>query len=268
MADSDDLAQHIESICAATWPPIEEWYYDGWVLRFARGYTRRCNSITPDRRGTQAILTKIEACEATYAARHLPVVFRLPSTAPEAEELNEALLQRGYYSADKTSIRVTSLDAPLPKPDGEIDIALGITREWLAHTRAWNKLSAVQAATFAEIVARIRDRAAFALVWSGAAPVAAGIGVLQEDLVCLHAIVSAPEARRRGFGRAVTVGLLRWGREQGAKTAYLQVIKSNTPALRLYNDLGFNREIYRYHYRGRPGERATPASSPGASPLR
>ena len=256
MADQDDFARYVEDICAATWPPIEAWSYDGWVMRFARGFTRRCNSVTPCARGTQPIALKIEACEAAYAARHLPAVFRLPSTAAEAEELDAALLARGYYSADKTSIRVKPLDGPLPDPDGEIDIAPGITREWLAHARLWNKLGAEQAATFAEIVAGIRDPTAFALVWSGDTPVAAGIGVLQQNLVCLHAIVAAPEARRRGFGRAVTLGLLRWGKEQGAASAYLQVVKSNTPALRLYNELGFNREVYRYHYRGRPGERA------------
>ena|SRR5579864_7736447 len=264
MAETDDLAQHIERICAATWPPIEQWSYDGWVLRFARGYTRRCNSVTPTARGTQALAIKIEACEAAYAGRHLPVVFRLPSTAPEAEELDAALLQRGYYSADKTSIRIKSLDAPVPDPAGEIDIALGITQEWLRHVRAWNKLTTEQAATLTEVAARIRDRAAFALVWSGAMPVAAGIGVLQQELVCLHSIVTAPDVRRRGFGRALTLGLLRWGREQGARTAYLQVLKGNTPALRLYNELGFNREIYRYHYRGRPGERVAAAPSSAA----
>jgi ribosomal protein S18 acetylase RimI-like enzyme len=266
MAELDNLAQRIERVCAATWPPIEEWAYDGWVLRFARGYTRRCNSVTPVEPGTHPLLSKIEACEAVYAARHIPVVFRLPSTAA-IEELDSVLIQRGYYSADKTSIRVKALDAALPAPTGEIDIADTMTSEWLAHQRRWSKLNVGEAATFAEIVARVREPTAFALVWSGATPVAAGIGVLQEDLVCLHAIVAAPEARRRGFGRALTLGLLRWARDKGAETAYLQVVKANTPALRLYNELGFNREVYRYHYRGRPGERANPAPAGTAQPL-
>jgi len=262
----DDLAQRVERICANTWPPIEEWLYDGWVLRFARGYTRRCNSVTPAQPGKQPLAIKIEACEAAYAARHIPVVFRLPSTAPETEALDAALIERGYYSADKTSIRLKPLDATLPEPEVEIDIASAMTSEWLAHQRRWSKLTAEQTATAAEIVAGIREPTAFALVWSGAIPVAAGIGVLQQDLVCLHAIITAPEARRHGFGRALTLGLLRWARGKGAGAAYLQVIKSNTPALRLYNELGFNREIYRYHYRGRPGERANPAPGGTAQP--
>src|SRR5579863_2509747 len=138
MAVTDELAQHIERASVAAWPPIEQWTYDGWALRFARGYTRRCNSVNPVERGTQVLATKIEACEAAYAGRQLPITFRLPSTAAETEELDDALLARGYFSADKTSIRIKALDAPLPDPGGEVDIVLGITREWLAHAQAWN----------------------------------------------------------------------------------------------------------------------------------
>ena len=41
--------------------------------------------------------------------------------------------------------------------------------------------------------------------------------------------------------------LLEWGAEQGATTAYLQVLGDNDPALRLYERLGF-REHHRYRY--------------------
>ncbi len=41
--------------------------------------------------------------------------------------------------------------------------------------------------------------------------------------------------------------LLEWGAEQGARTAYLQVLADNEPAMRLYERLGFN-EHHRYHY--------------------
>ena len=41
--------------------------------------------------------------------------------------------------------------------------------------------------------------------------------------------------------------LLEWGAEQGATTAYLQVLGDNAPALALYEGLGFaTHHAYRY----------------------
>jgi len=262
-----DLAPRIEGIHAETWPAIETWAYDGWHLRFARGYTRRANSITAAERGSRPLETKIAACEAAYEARHIAPVFRLPSTA-EVAEIDAALERRGYLKADKTSIRVAALDAPLPPRGDEINVARRLTHEWLNHQTDWNGLDADRHAAFAAIARGIRRPVAFALLWSGVVAVAAGLAVRQGELICLHSIITAPTQRGRGFGRALTRGLLRWGQTHGAKLAWLQVVKSNAPALHLYNALGFGREIYRYHYRARPGGPVSPSpgGTSGASP--
>ncbi|WP_246757367.1 hypothetical protein [Methylobacterium sp. OT2] len=39
---------------------------------------------------------------------------------------------------------------------------------------------------------------------------------------------------------------------EGARAACLQVVAANTPARALYRALGFERELYRYHYRVGP----------------
>lgn len=57
----------------------------------------------------------------------------------------------------------------------------------------------------------------------------------------------APQARRRGLGLAVMAVLLDWGAEQGATTAYLQVLDGNAAAQALYARLGF-RTHHRYCY--------------------
>lgn len=265
MSDTD-LARRITLIAADTWPAIENWLYDGWVLRFARSYTRRANSITPLAPGRQPLAAKIDACEAAYDARHIPPVFCLPSTV-DIGALDQTLAERGYGKADKTSIRVMTLTDVLPAAGAELEISPTLTDAWLDPVAAWNGLDKRRRAGFAAIAGGIREPAAFALLRAGTAPVAAGIAVRQQDLVCFHAVITAPEARRRGHARVLMVELLRWARAAGATTAWLQVVKSNAPALRLYNELGFDREIYRYHYRARLGDAVSPAPA-GTSPAR
>lgn len=252
------LAPRIEGIHAETWPAIETWDFDGWQLRFARGYTRRANSITTTERGTRPVDAKIVACEAAYEARHVAPVFRLPSTA-EITEIDQALQQRGYAKADKTSIRVAALDAPLPPRGDDVNVARRLTDEWLHHQVTWNALDEGRGSAFAAIAGGIRRPAAFALLWAGSIAVAAGLAVRQGELLCLHSIITAPTQRGRGFGRAITRGLMRWGQTHGARLAWLQVVKSNATAVHLYNTLGFGREVYRYHYRARAGAAISPA---------
>jgi N-acetylglutamate synthase len=261
-----DLAPRIESIHAETWPAIETWDYDGWQLRFARGYTKRANSITTTVPGGRPLDTKIDACEAAYEARHIAPVFRLPSTA-DLSTIDQTLEGKGYAKLDKTSIRVASLEASLPPRGDEINVARQLTDEWLTHQVTWNGLNAEQRAAFAAIAGGIRRPAAFALLWSGAVAVAAGLAVRQGELLCLHSIITAPTQRGRSFGRAITRGLMRWGLTHGTTLAWLQVVKDNAPARHLYNTLGFGREIYRYHYRARRGGvSSSPSGTSAASP--
>ena len=57
----------------------------------------------------------------------------------------------------------------------------------------------------------------------------------------------AKTRRRSGMGTEILSSALRWARISGARTAWLQVVSSNQPALSLYSRFGF-KEAYRYHY--------------------
>lgn len=77
--------------------------------------------------------------------------------------------------------------------------------------------------------------------------VGGGVAAYGRDWVGFRSLEVAPEHRRRGLALAVMAALLEWGAEQGATTAYLQVLGDNEPALALYGRLGF-REHHRYRY--------------------
>ena len=77
--------------------------------------------------------------------------------------------------------------------------------------------------------------------------VASGVAAYADDWVGFRSIHVAPDHRRRGLALAVMAALVEWGAEQGATTAYLQVLGDNEPALALYDGLGFaTHHAYRY----------------------
>ncbi|MFN2156932.1 MAG: hypothetical protein ACK2UX_16980, partial [Anaerolineae bacterium] len=39
------LAEQIEAASLDAWPALEQIAYDGWILRFSDGYTKRANSV-------------------------------------------------------------------------------------------------------------------------------------------------------------------------------------------------------------------------------
>ncbi len=59
----------IEELTLNAWPALQTVLYDGWLLRFADGYTRRANSVNPIYPSAVPLADKIAACERAYAAR-------------------------------------------------------------------------------------------------------------------------------------------------------------------------------------------------------
>jgi GNAT superfamily N-acetyltransferase len=90
------------------------------------------------------------------------------------------------------------------------------------------------------------------LVWRDGAGVVQACGQFARDadLVGLYDIFTAPAARGRGLARALCTRLLQMARDEGARTAYLQVDAANGAARKVYTRLGFQ-DAYSYHYRSR-----------------
>jgi GNAT superfamily N-acetyltransferase len=80
---------------------------------------------------------------------------------------------------------------------------------------------------------------ASASIGGGCDPIAEAQATVDGDWLGIHEVLVDPGHRRQGLGRAVVAGLLAWGVEQGARTAWLHVESDNVAARALYESLGF-----------------------------
>lgn len=242
-----EMICRIEELSLNAWPALQSLLSDGWVLRLANGYTRRANSVNPLYAGQLDLEQKVAACERLYRDRGLAVVFKLtPASTPA--ELDAFLAGRGYIAEAQTSVQLLDLQSWKPDAPSAIELAEEVTDGWFdAFCRASN-LAPARRPTAMQMLRAIVPAAGFAVIQRHGETVACGLAVAQDGYVGLYDIVTDPRYRRQGLGMQLISALLQWGREKDARTAYLQVMMNNPPALAMYAKLGF-RELYQYWYR-------------------
>ncbi|MFC5177422.1 GNAT family N-acetyltransferase [Nocardioides taihuensis] len=207
----------------ALWPDLETEVLGDWVLRRSPTATaRRANSVLAF--GPSGVAGGDDAAYARVVAFYdRPIAAVLPDSAEDAlfrghgwvAESNDddTLFQLAGVATVRRALRSRPQAAP-------VDVELVGTHPGV-------------------VEARLGD-------------LASGIAAYDEDWVGFRSIEVRPEARRRRLGLAVMDALLDWGAEQGATTAYLQVLADNAPARALYAGLGFTTH-HAYRYLAPPG---------------
>ncbi len=248
MTDLWTAYRQLERTMYRAWPSFEAIEYDGWVVRFADGYTKRANSVNPQFGSTLPLPEKIAHCEGLYAERGLPTIFRLtPFSQPE--DLDRTLTAAGYTALDRTLVMEANVDRRL---DTESERVVHVSDEaWRTAFDRLHPLGPSDRAAHHRIVRTAEGARCFATVEQHDESIACGLGVLVDDAVGLFDLFTAEASRRRGHGAAIARSILRWAYGRGARTAFLQVHSQNDAARRLYRRLGF--EIaYPYWYRLAP----------------
>jgi GNAT superfamily N-acetyltransferase len=242
-------ARRLEELTLNSSAPPGQLLYDGWLLRFSPGKAKRARSVNAVYPSRLPLEDKVAYCERVYAERGLPAIFRV-SVHTDPPALDGLLASRGYESFSPTTVQAAPIDAAriagpealCPRLEEWFDMVGDLRGSPIAHRTAHlGRLAALPLA--------LRP---LALLEAGV-PVATGLAILEDGHVGLFDVATRESERRRGFARTIVAALLRWGWEQGARAAYLQVEEGNEPAVALYRDFGFA-TAYRYWYRGRPGE--------------
>ena len=131
----------IEELSLNAWPARQTACYDGWLLRFSEGFTRRANSVNPLYPLTLPVGAKIAFCEDVYRARARQPVFRLDGGSRAAGP-GRAVERRGYARQADTHVQTLPLcPDPVPgEPDPEQGVSLApeLTEGWLTAYFAFN----------------------------------------------------------------------------------------------------------------------------------
>jgi ribosomal protein S18 acetylase RimI-like enzyme len=131
----------------------------------------------------------------------------------------------------------------MPAADQRVTVTSQPTADWLNGISIRQEASKRSPAHLEAIVSRIELPAAFATLGEG---LGYGLCVVDGELAELGSIMIDAGHRGQGLGKAMVKSLLGFAATEGARTAFLQVDCANTPAVRLYERLGF-RSLYRYN---------------------
>ena len=263
---NQQLARRVEEASLNAWPALQQLFYDGWVLRFAKGFTKRANSIVPlyppIDRNADNIEQRVRYCENLYAREGLQSIFRLTSINPYPD-LDSFLARRGYQLLDPTVVQILHLGAahpPIPTSSAGRPQDQAPTRFAVLGLEPWLDTYALLADVpdparrlHGAILGGIQGYCGYGVLYAmedgGEVPVACGLAVSESKYVGLFDIITREDKRNLGYGRKLVSHLLDWSQTTaGAEMAYLQMIRSNVPAAALYRSLGFV-PLYDYWYR-------------------
>ncbi|MBQ1423134.1 MAG: GNAT family N-acetyltransferase [Lachnospiraceae bacterium] len=263
--------RYMEEISLNAWPSHKSELYDGWLIRYSHNYTYRTNSVEQVGASSIPIPQKVEFCENAYRHHKTPANFKInPLIDPSFDRM---LAERGYEIRHITEVMTADLDKVhllegaveefefgnrlgLPSSvrysdDLVVLVQPRITDEWIAGVLHLNgtcdpALRRIVPAMYKAIP----KKTIVCSIEVDGRMVASGLGICDREFIGIYAIYVSPACRRRKYARAICSALLLEGSHQGASRAYLQVVKGNANARRLYMDLGFE-DFYTYWFRSK-----------------
>jgi ribosomal protein S18 acetylase RimI-like enzyme len=234
MRISRDDRVRMERAHVLAWPALNTETIDGWLWRSSGGGSQRANSVsTVDFHGADMNASIAEA-EARYQALGYPMRFQtFDETSPPS--LADTLRQRGYTESEATIRMLKRIETPGSAADVEM------------RDHAWPEWRSVYLGEITEnrreintlILDRIPTPRAFFGCRRDGEIIATALCIAGFGCAVIECVATRTDRRRQGAAESVLIALETWAAQQDADWIGLQVVAGNTPAVTLYQRLGF-----------------------------
>lgn len=232
------LVRATEERLVNVWPAVSTLFMDGWVVRFANGYSGRANSASAVVQGAALDSSLLSEFERLYIEAGLPPSVRVTPVCDRGVE--PFLLERGYRIKDQSRIMTRDLAGYRGRmPDPRVRIEGAPSRRWLAGVCGHQRADKRNVDHLLAIVGQIRVPAAFAICEVDGRPAGFGMCAVDRGLAEIGSVIVDGTMRGQGLGRRTVDALLAWAAGEGAAQAFLQVDAANAVALGLYQSQGF-----------------------------
>ncbi len=239
--------RRLEAVSFRSFPATTTYFNGSWAVRLTAGLpAKRLNSVNPlDPFDTWNIKQRLNRELQRFGSFGRPMVFRLTPLAPKT--LSDHLFASGWNSFDESIVMTLNL-AQIDLSDAVIRLPFKDTGLWVdAVLELGNQEKFLKPGKVEVIKAIEAETGLFILKDANGIPRCALRAVLDNEMLGLFSLATSQQSQRKGLAKSLMRSALSWARQQGAKTAWLQVEKSNMPAIALYRHLGFQ-TAYSYVY--------------------
>ncbi len=241
------LVRRLEAVSFRAWPASSVVYDGSWQVRLTGSHpSKRINCVVPlDPSDYGQCDLRLEKARKRFEDFGRPLIVRETTLMPP--QLVEHLTGDGWNVFEEVEVMTADItDAELPETVAHIP-SHDIGRFVEASLKISGEDPALRSA-IAEIVSSIKPTLGlFTKEEVEGEPQATVICVQDNDLAGILSLDVAQELRRQGTATQILTSALRWARISGAKTAWLQVVSTNRPAIALYEKFGFT-TAYTYRY--------------------
>lgn len=244
-----EVAWTAEHACLNAWPAARTLLIGGWMLRASGGPIRRANSANPLRGADHDPAKVLAEIQGIFNRLGQPCIFRVPTLVDTG--VHAALDTAGFLASESETVTLLAELTEAPAVP-EVITSPSPSPAWLAARQAFGGADQAASRIYKEMLDAIVGPTCFAMTRSEGEVSSIAYGAVSCGMLVIESVATRPDLRRQGHGRRTVSALMQWAAAEGARHACLQVVVDNDPAVRLYQGLGFETELYRYAYRRLP----------------